>query len=159
MPHSPPRPPLLLILHAPDILLGHLLIRLGQVVEDLIAQIALDDDFLGGAAAGGLGDAAAGGKLLSQLLADFFEIEAKGLEAGDAGDVFALVALDAADGDFGGGELLGRAAQGQGRFGFFFGGVFGGALLGVRGEGGGCGGDGFWRGGGWVRGEGLGVEG
>lgn len=59
-----------------------------------------------------------------------------GLEPGDGGHVFALVALDALDQHLGLGFGLGRAGFGRERFGFFLEGVLFGALLGVDGEGG-----------------------
>ena len=59
-----------------------------------------------------------------------------GLEPGDGGHVFALVALDALDEHLGLGFGLGRAGFGRERFGFFLQGVLFRALLGVDGEGG-----------------------
>lgn len=57
-------------------------------------------------------------------------------EAADGRDVFALVALDALDEDFGGGFGFGGAGfEGEGPRGFLLG-VFFGAFLGVEGEGG-----------------------
>jgi hypothetical protein len=56
------------------------------------------------------------------------------LEPGDLGDVFALVALDALDDDFGRGAFLRFARFGRFGFGGFLLGVFLGAFLGVDGE-------------------------
>jgi hypothetical protein len=61
------------------------------------------------------------------------------------GDVFALVALDALDEDFGGREFFGAPGFGGGGFCGFFLRVFFGAFLGVEGEGGEVLFDGFWR--------------
>lgn len=58
------------------------------------------------------------------------------LQAGDLGDVLALVALDALDDDFGGCALLALAGFGGFGFGGFLLGVFFGAFLRVDAEGG-----------------------
>lgn len=69
------------------------------------------------------------------------------LEPGHCGDVFPLVTLHALDQHLGLGLGFRRFGLGGRGFGFFLLGIFGGALLGVEGEGGEGGCYGFWNGG------------
>lgn len=124
---------LLLILNKLNVVLWHVLIILQNPLFNILAQVTLDRNLL--AATRHLGDARARGEFLTQGFGDGLDVEPKGLEARDAGDVFTLVALDALD-DYGAcGALLGFSRFGCfGLEGFLVGVLFG-ALLGIDGEG------------------------
>lgn len=82
-------------------------------------------------------------KFFPKLFCNFFQIQAKSLEAGDFRDEFAFVALDAFDDDFGREAFLFFARGGRFGFGGFLLGVFFGAFESVGGEGAKVGGEGF----------------
>jgi hypothetical protein len=124
---------LLLVFNLLDILLGHIVL-LRHPLEHLIAHITLHSNLL--PATSSLGNRTARRKLLAKLLRGLLQIDIEVLEAGDLGDVFALVALDALDDDFGGCALLGLAGFGRERFGGFLLGVFFGAFLRIDAKGG-----------------------
>lgn len=124
---------LLLVLNLLHVLLWHIVL-LRHPLEHLVADIALHGDLL--AAAGRLGDRAAGSKLLSELLRGFLEVDIEVLQARDLSDVLALVTLHALDDDLARRALLALAGFGRFGFGSFLLRVFLCALLGVDGQGG-----------------------
>lgn len=126
---------LLLILDQLDIILGHLLILVTKPLQNILAQISLHSDDLSHTT-GQFCRRTSSSELLAHLLCNLLDVEAERFETGDFGDVFALVAFDALDYDFGGGEFFGAAGFGGGGFGFLLFGVLFGAFLGVDREGG-----------------------
>lgn len=147
---------LLLILHQLHVILGHLLILFTKPLQNILAQISLHGDDLAHTS-GQFRGRTSSRKLLTHLFCNLLDVKTKGFEAGHFGDVFALVALDALDDDFGRGEFFGAAGFGGGGFCFFLFCVLFGAFLGVDREGGEVGCYGVWFRGGprvsWVQGR------
>lgn len=135
----------LLILDAIDVGLGHTA-DLDHPVENLVAVVPLHDDFL--PAAGRLRHAAARRELFPKLLGHFFEVETVRLEPADGRHVFALVALHPLDQHLGRFLGFGRFRLRRQRPRFFLQRILLRPLLGVHGQGGegGCDGFCFWPG-------------
>lgn len=94
---------LLLVLHLLNILFRNIIL-LRHPLEHLITNIALHRNLL--PATRSLRHRTARRKLLAKLFRRFLQINIEVFETRDFGDVFALVALDALDYDFGGGRAF-----------------------------------------------------
>jgi hypothetical protein len=88
---------LFLILNTLHIVLWNIAVRLGQIVVDVVAQIALHCDLL--ASSRHLRHTTARRELLSKVLRHFLDIQAESLEALHRCDVLSLVPLDTFDED------------------------------------------------------------